>query len=46
MKPILNKHIDPRFLFTLFAKTIWTIGMKEIHMYYIFGIRIARIHRP
>lgn len=52
MKTLFNQHIDLRFLFTPFAKTMWTFregtGMtaeyKTVHMYYMFGIRVARIH--
>lgn len=37
-------HIDLRFIFTPLAVTNWTIEGREIRMFYLFGIRIARIH--
>lgn len=41
---IMQHHFDVRFLLTPFAIALWTIKNREIKMFYIFGVRIARVH--
>ncbi len=41
---LFNHHFDIRYMLTPFSTTVWEIKGKNVRMYNIFGIRIARIH--
>lgn len=43
-KYIIQHHFDIRFILTPFAIASWVIKGNQIRMYYIFGVRVARIH--